>query len=150
LPVPALPSPPPPAPGIDLTRSPRQPIVLNLDSTNRAEADRLRRAGDLDALRRLAIPSGDGYVRRRLALLLIDRGDYHGLRDFAVYSRKAARELVELLCEQGDVPELLKQVVCGNGFARRALNTGWSITNLSDEERSRIVDRGLRPDGTPA
>jgi hypothetical protein len=96
------------------------------------------------------MPSSDGYVRRRLALLLIELGDIEGLYDLAVYSRKAARELVELLARKGEVDELLRQVVCGNGFANRALTSGWRIAGLTDAYRARILRDGLNPDGSVA
>jgi hypothetical protein len=111
----------------------------------RREADRLRRERDLDGLRTLAMSSQDMYVRRRLALLLLEMGDEKGLFDLAVYSRVASRELVEMLGRQGRIEDLLRQLVCGNGFAKRALESGWTVMNLTDSERARI----LRDDSTP-
>jgi hypothetical protein len=141
-------SPPPSLPPV--SEAPQASIFIDFTDNDRTEADRLLAAGDLEALHRLAIPSGDGYVRRRLAFMLRERGDYEGLLNLAIYSRKASRELVEWLCAEGRVEELLRQVVCGNGFAYRALNNKWKITGFSDSDRKRILKGGLHPDGTPA
>jgi hypothetical protein len=125
-------------------------VDLTAPQRARAVADQLRRERDLAGLRALAMSSKDRYVRRRLALLLIELGDEKGLLDLAVYSRQARRELVEMLARQGRIQDLLRQVVCGNGFANRALESGWTITNLTDSERARILRNGLKPDGTVA
>jgi hypothetical protein len=137
-----------------------EPIHVDLTSSHREvadqlrrEADRLRRKPDLDGLWTLAMSSQDKYVRRRLALLLVDIGDEESekrLFDLAVYSRAARRELVEMLGRHGRIEDLLRQVVCGNGFATRALRSGWAITNLTDSERATILRDGLNPDGTVA
>jgi hypothetical protein len=116
----------------------------------RSLANRYYREQNLPALQKLALPSRDGYVRRRLAMLVIDLGDEAALLDLAVFSRKAARELITWLAAQGRVTDLLRQVVCGNEFGTRALRDGWEIKGLTEAERSRTLEHGLNPNGTIA
>ena len=130
-------------------RPPRSPIPVSLVDSNRVLAERLLKAGDIAGLRALAVPSNDGYVRRRLAMFYVQQHDLQSLRDLATFSNKACRELAELLARDGDVEELFRQIVCGNGFARRALEN-WPIEGLQDVERSRILQNGLNADGTVA
>jgi hypothetical protein len=147
---PPAPTPPRPvSPRRPVPSGPRQPITVSLEASDRTESDRLYRARDLDSLRALALPSNDTYVRRRLAMLLADLGLEQELLDLAVFSRRAARTVAETWSKHGRVDDLLRQIVCGNGFALRSLKR-WPITGLADEHRARILERGLRPDGTPA
>ena len=120
----------------------RSPGVVNLEAPDRVLADRLLKAGDIAGLRALAIPSNDGYVRRRLAMFYVEEHDLRSLRDLATFSNKACRELAELLARDGDIRELVRLVVCGNGFARRAIEN-WPIEGLQDTERARILQNGL-------
>ena len=135
--------------------SPQAPVVNIPVSTisplnARSLAEQYYREQNLSALQKLALPSRDGYVRRRLAMLVIELGDEAALIGLAVFSRKAARELITWLAAQGRVTDLLLQVVCGNEFGARALRDGWQIKGLTEAERSRILEHGLNPDGTIA
>jgi hypothetical protein len=56
---------------------------------------------------------------------------------------------VKFLAQQGNLDELLRLVVCGDGMARRALE-GWTIAGVTDDRRQQILHYGLNPDGTPA
>jgi hypothetical protein len=124
-------------------------ISVRLDTSDRVLADQLLGAGDIAGLRALAVPSNDPYVRRRLAMYYVRQHDLSSLRDLATFSKKACRELAELLARDGEIDELLHQIVCGNGFARRALES-WPIKGLPDSERARIIQNGLNTDGTIA
>lgn len=146
---PPAPTPPQPAsPPCPTPSEPRQPLTVSFEAPDRTESDRLYRVGDLDGLRALALPSNDTYVRWRLARLLADLNLEQELLDLAVFSRRAARIVAETWSKQGRVNDLLRQILCGNGFALRALK-GWPISGLADEDRARILERGLHPDGTP-
>ncbi|WP_027343939.1 hypothetical protein [Hamadaea tsunoensis] len=123
-----------------------RPLRLSLTNTDRGRADRLLEADDLEELRALAVRSNDSYIRRRLARLYERRGDRRSLRELATFSNRGARHYVELLCEEGDITELLRLAASGEGFALRALN-GWQITGLNDTERQLILTVGLTPDG---
>ena len=125
------------------------PTALDLDMSDRTLADRLLEEGDLAGLRALAIPSPDPYVRRRLARFYSRQHDLPGLKDLATFSNRACRELAETLIRDGDIGELLRQVVCGNGSARNAIER-WPIEGLPDDERARILQNGLNADGTIA
>jgi hypothetical protein len=125
------------------------PITASLTTPDRDLADQLLKAGDIASLRVLAVPSNGPYVRRRLAMYYVRQHDLSSLRNLATFSKRACRELAQLLARDGEIDELLRQVVCGNGFARRALE-GWPIKSLQDSERARIIQNGLNTDGTIA
>jgi hypothetical protein len=118
-------------------------------SSDRTLADELYQAKDLDGLRALALPSNDTIVRRRFAWLLNELGLVDELLEFAVYSRRGARTVAETFAREGRLADLLRQVVCGNGFAVRALRD-WPVSGLDDDARARLLARGLNPDGSPA
>jgi hypothetical protein len=127
---------------------PQQPPTLRVTSPDRTKAERLYNAKDIDGLRSLGRRSNDTYVRARLARLLAELDLEDELFTLAITSRRAARTTAEVLCRTGRLDELLRHVVCGDGFARRAL-TDWPIPGLDDQDRARILERGLTPDGTP-
>jgi hypothetical protein len=141
-------TPAPSVEGIALQQS-TSPISVSLDTSDRVLADQLLREHDIVGLRALAVPSNDPYVRRRLAMYYVRQHDLSSLRNLATFSDKACRELAELLARDGEIDELLYQIVCGNGFARRALES-WPINGLPDSERARILQNGLNTDGTIA
>lgn len=116
--------------------------------TRRPLAAHWHRTGRLDELRRLA-QSPDGFVRRRLVDLL-DRADRQS--ELAVLARRSSaahKHVGKRRVDNADLPELLRLVVTGDSFARRALH------KLIDEPAGRIDvtvirHHGLRPDGTVA
>ncbi|MBQ1030393.1 hypothetical protein KBX26_10340 [Micromonospora sp. C97] len=137
--------PPPPTPP-----SPPTPILMKVNSTSpsRNRADALLEADDLEKLLDHAINSNDTYVRRRLAMLYERRDDRRALRELATFSRRGARHWAAMLAREEDPGELLRAVVCGDGFALRALRD-WPVAGLDDTQRETILRFGLTPDGHP-
>ncbi|MGW0593796.1 hypothetical protein [Streptosporangium sp. NPDC002607] len=118
-------------------------------------AELLADRGDLDGLRARA-DAGDMLARLALADILADRGEIDELRarlhgcpaDF-----HAARNLVELLVQRGDLAEaqrvLLSTVVIGDHRAAERLPE--LLVRLGRHEQARHLARyGLNTDGTPA
>ncbi|MEU4555416.1 hypothetical protein EV382_2854 [Micromonospora violae] len=138
-----LPPPPrtPPSP-------PTPTLKFNLSSPSRNRADALLEADDLEGLLHHAINSNDTYVRRRLAMLYERRGDRRALRELATFSRRGARHWAAMLAREEDPAELLRAVVCGDGFALRALRD-WPVAGLDDTQRETILRFGLTPEGRP-
>ncbi|MCY1140104.1 hypothetical protein OWR29_19040 [Actinoplanes sp. Pm04-4] len=114
--------------------------------TDRYQADQLLDADDLEGLERLALWSGDKYVRMSLALLYERRGDRQAVRELATFSRRTGRHLVERLAEEGNLAELIRMILCGDGFALRAIRN-WDVAGLDNDLRNRILTNGLTPDG---
>jgi hypothetical protein len=123
--------------------------TISFRSPDRDRADHLLEADNLEELRELAVHSNDSYVRSRLARLYERRGDRRSLRELATFSNRGARYYIELLCQEGDITELLRLTACGEGHARRALDS-WQINGLSDTERQHILTVGITPDGRVA
>jgi hypothetical protein len=138
-----------PTPPDDAVTTPPSPITINFATPGRDLADRLLKEGDIAGLTALAVPANDGYIRRRLAMYYVQRHDLEKLRDLATFSNKACQALAGLLARDGDIEELLRQVVCGNGFARKAFE-GWHIEGLQDAQRTLILQNGLNADGSVA
>lgn len=99
---------------------------------------RNNRRSDLEHLARY---TGDKYIRRRLAWLLRDNGDYAAFEELATHSGAAHRELIDSLVGDGNVPELYRRVLVGDGYARRVLK------HLIGNEDPRIPADALRSDG---
>ncbi len=136
---------PPPQPVLTAKRG----ITISLESPHRNHADLLLAEDRYDELVEFAIPAaGDPYIRRRLAMLYERHGEIDKLRDLATFSNRGGRHYVEYLCSTGALRELLRKVVAGDGHAHRAVER-WTIEGLTDDDRRRILEHGLHPDGSP-
>jgi hypothetical protein len=109
-------------------------------------AYRNNRRSDLEHLAR---HTGDKYVRRRLARLLRDNGDYVAFEELATRSSAAHQELIESLVENGNTQELYRRVLLGDGYARRVLRRV-----IEDRDHRIPADtlrsNGLTPSGHPS
>lgn len=142
------PAPPPPEPAPESAAAPRQPINLDLTSTDRSRANRLLADDSYDELVELAIVSNDTYVRRRLAMLYERHGEIAKMREVASFSNRGGRHFIEYLCKTGNLTDLLRMVAAGASHARRAIDH-WPIKGLTEDDRRVILEQGLHPDGTP-
>jgi hypothetical protein len=100
-------------------------------------------------LEHLAFYTGDKYIRRRLAWLLRDNGDYAAFEELATRSGAAHRELIESLVKDGNVQELYRRVLLGDGYARRVLSR---LVEAGDHRipSDALRSNGLTPSGYPA
>lgn len=109
-------------------------------------AYRNKRRADLE---HLASGVGGQYIRKRLAWLLRDTGDDVAFAELATRSRAGYREWVNSLADRGEIRELYRRVVLGEGYARRTLK------RLIETHDPRIPadtlrSSGLTPTGDPA